>query len=341
MPLTVVVPDVTSYNFEDYIYIRGDENTDGSIRFIADSKSKLVAEKRINEIWKKTSIKTGGNSVYIGDDVKLSAFGCHLINNAASCNYKQVFAHSDFDDTGTINIVVDKIEAKQIRVVSQSDESGEFIGKTFGYIVTSTSDLVLSKVYLKTGTVAATENINIEVYKGTDDTGILFYEDTLNSTEFPANTEIEINVDDLLGYEEGQPVYAVFSSDADFSLKTNSSIDSPWRAADFQQHEDANLVYHSPWEEATYAKGDLTVDDGNIYICNTSGSQTGTFDDNINLWDTLGEAIEDSDSQDNFSYNNIVDDNEVEVPINQQMAVHGTLYIENTLILNGDLAIRD
>jgi len=43
----------------------------------------------------------------------------------------------------------------------------------------------------------------------------------------------------------------------------------------------------------------------------------------------------------NFSYNNITEDNEIEIPENQQMIVYNTLSIDGSLVINGDLVILD
>ena len=44
---------------------------------------------------------------------------------------------------------------------------------------------------------------------------------------------------------------------------------------------------------------------------------------------------------DNFSYEEIIEDEVVEIPLYQQMSIHGMIEIDGDLILNGTLVMRE
>ena len=101
-------------------------------------------------------------------------------------------------DSGSIEPEVPLLATKEIRTITQSDNIDIFTGTSFGYTVTPTENQLISKVYYQTGSTPAEDNIIIRFYVGTDNTGVLYFQKTIPSTEWIADSEIQIDVQDYL-----------------------------------------------------------------------------------------------------------------------------------------------
>ena len=271
-------------------YIKGDANTDGSIRIIEENGIPVI-EKRENGVWNDSDLRISGDSLYIGRDLRISAAGHILMVRSVSDDSKTLVIHSHFNDSGSIEPEVPLLATKEIRTITQSDNIDIFTGTSFGYTVTPTENQLISKVYYQTGSIPATDNIIIRFYVGVDNTGVLYFQKTIPSTEWIADSEIQIDVPGLLGYVPSKTVYGELTSSSSFSIKTNESGTQPWRAVDRWAFTRERIAYSSPWSEKTWNKDDWCIDDGKIYVCNTDGSQSGSFEANILKWDLLSDLV--------------------------------------------------
>ena len=68
-------------------YVKGDANTDGSIRIIEENGIPVI-EKRENGVWNDSDLRISGDSLYIGRDLRISAAGHILMVRSVSDDSK-------------------------------------------------------------------------------------------------------------------------------------------------------------------------------------------------------------------------------------------------------------
>ena len=284
---------VTDRNPKNYIYINGDAFTDGSRRFSVNGDSGMaIIEKRIMGIWQPTSFETGPTSVWVGKNVGIAGLGHHLATESSDGHY-HFHAHSEFDGETCIKDtqIVNAYNYTERQII-QPDNSGNWTGTTFNTIIPSVIHNIQYGAYLQTYSTAASEMVRVSLWVGTDDTGILVFDQKYPSIEFPADTEIRIVPDGYLEFDAGVTYYMRLSSVAEFSLKTDSTLAFPWLAADSSLVTEDNLLQTKPWKDGdSWNEDDYFIDSRNIYICNTTGVQTGTFEENSDKWDSLDKAL--------------------------------------------------
>jgi len=188
--------DTTQNNPTSFLYIIGNEFTDGSVRFSIDDAEQIgQIEKRILGVWQPSSFKTGANSVFVGTLVRLSAAGSNLITTDADNNIN-FHVRSSFENGVTIGLskIINSLAFFE-RVIFRSDESGAFTGTVIETVdLNITAHLITGSFYFKTNATAATAPVRIQSWQGSDDTGLLIFDQTYPSSSFPANTEIKLPV---------------------------------------------------------------------------------------------------------------------------------------------------
>lgn len=277
----------------EVLYIKGDSSTDGSIRLSIDSVSdNTQIEKRISGIWQPASFETGPNSLWVGNNIGLAAVGHHLATESTD-GHLHFHAHSPFDG-GLISedtIVVDAYGYTE-RMVLQSDDSGEWAGSIWNSESLSSMDTISPFIYFKTGSTPASDIVRFQVWEGgAEGVGQLIFDESYPASDFPADSEIKLPLNGYLEFTAGMTYFNRISSDSDFSLKTNSAADSIWIASDISLvREDALLQTPQYVEESTYDENQYLIYDRQIYICNVTGAQTGTFASNSDKWDLVGSG---------------------------------------------------
>ncbi len=335
--MTITYPpiDVTQFNDDGFLYIKGDADTDGSIRFSEDASKKIgIIEKRINGVWNLSSFKAGGKSFNIGERVAVAAGGHHLITEDSATDSFHFHAHLDFDGelSETDAKILNAYKFTQ-REIFQPDNSGSITTTAFEFILPSTRHTLTRIGYFQTSTLAASQPIRIRVWEGNDDTGILNFDQTYPTSLFPASSEIILDFDGYLEFDKGINYFFRLESDENFSIKTNIAETFPWIAADTSDVREDDMIQTNKWESGNnFIKGVWSIQNNKIYELNVTGIQTGTFNENIDKWDKL--------SPENFSYDNIEESKEVRIPTNQQMTVHGDLTMDGNILAEGNLIIE-
>lgn len=279
-------------NDNNYIYIKGNATTNGSIRYSISAEEDAQIEKLVSGAWQGTELLISPGTLKLGDALAISAAGHHLMAEHSNKTHRHLYAHRSINDIDTETdpeVTILRLHNKQTRSVSHSDESTVHTNTSIAYGLTSSAHIFLEKVYMKTGPTAATQPVRVSVYSGVDNTGERKWNWNYPANIFPANSEIEIPVTGMLEYDAGEQIYAEFTSAAAFSLK-GSVAGQPWRAADFFEGIEENILATTEFISGNpYTKGEWYVDGPTkkIYVCNTTGIQTGTFASNIALWDLL------------------------------------------------------
>jgi hypothetical protein len=230
------------------------------------------------------------------ENVGITKIGHHVAEKSGE-GHMHFFAHNEFTDGLTVvgPQVINSYSYTE-KLIYQSDESGDFTGTNLEYTFPSAGHILANKFYYKTGTTAATQPVRIRVWEGTDDTGTLILDQTYPASEFPASTEISLTTDGYSEYDANTTYFLRYSSDANFSLKMDATNTMPWLAADTSLLREEDLFCTKQWVSGdTWTAGDYYIDNiaKKIYVCNTTGVQTGTFAENSAYWDLLSSTAND------------------------------------------------
>jgi len=218
--------DVTRRNNSlQTLYCKGDESTDGSIRFFIDDICQI--QKRVSGSWNNTKLRTGGASLEIGYDLFIeSAGGFIKIQNPSAFDGNQFSLVVDVPyDAGTGTLfphfpIVDSVGILDIFTDAISEVSGTTIDQTF----TVTNAQIVESFIYEVGTVGASSEVVQTLYLGTDNTGIVLEKQTIPASEFPADSTVTIALNSTIGLSASQSnLHLELVTDTAFTLKTDVS----------------------------------------------------------------------------------------------------------------------
>jgi len=316
------------------IYRKGNLNIDGSVRLRTDPDSGYtVIEERINGLWQPTSFETGPDSVLVGLRLALGAAGHHIM-------VEDVDGHFHFHTYSKFDGELSTSEARSLNAyeyteqeVIFSDTSATWVGKTFEFTVTPVDHSMTNKVYFETGTTAASDSVRFRVWEGSDDTGVLYFDQYYPADDFPASTVIELTADGYVEIEAGTTYFIRLESDENFSLLTNVAETEPYLAQDeIKIHED-DMLQTIEWIDGdTFELDQLTIQDRQVYNCIEEGTQDTDFASNPEKWNIFSSSI--------YSWETVEDGTAIRIPENHQMVVHDTFHVSGTVHLDGSLIVR-
>lgn len=217
---------VTQGNSFNTLYIKGDADTDGSIRIVfQEGEDNANIERRASGVWNDTGFRFASSSVQIGRDMTLSAVAGFLETNNPSAilgHVKGLIPHIEFDDDGTSQLTTPILDAEGFIDV-YIDAVGQAEGTVIGVNLGEVPSRVIEHSFHEVGTIGASASVDVKFFVGTDNTGVLFNKRTLPASDLIANTQLDINYDNDLGIEDASNIFMEFSSDEEFSLKTDVS----------------------------------------------------------------------------------------------------------------------
>jgi len=171
------------------------------------------------------------------------------------------------------------------RVILQPDNSGTWTGTEQTFQIVSPAHLLANNGYLQTDSVAATQPIRYRIYEGEDDTGTLIFDQTYPASLFSASTELQFIADGYIEFDTGETYFHKITSDANFSLKMDTTDTTPWFASDISSLREDDIFSTKHWVSGdSFTVGDYCIESNKIYICNVTGEQTGTFASNSAKW---------------------------------------------------------
>jgi len=210
------------------LYIKGSELIDGSIRLRFETgEENANMESRASGVWNDTGLRLSSSTLQLGRDMNLSALAGFLetINPSAVVGHQRsLIPHIQFDDaTGTtknqLHIPIANIEET---FVLFSNATSEITDTTIGQIISDSPGRILSTSIHEVGTTAASAEVTVSWFVGTDNTGILVNKRILPASDLIANTTLTIDYDEDFGIDDGVSYFMEFTSTANFSLKTDS-----------------------------------------------------------------------------------------------------------------------
>ncbi len=328
-------PNVSIVNRREYVYLKGKEDIDGSIRFaLNDDSGYASVQKRVSGLWQSTSFQTGPSSVWVGLRVGIAAAGHHILTEDADGHF-HFHAHSKFDGKLSVSDarILNAYNYEERRIM-QPDNSGMYTGKALEYQIAAPSQSLASNMHLQTGSTVPTTTMSIKIYEGTDATGKLIAHQRYPASDFPALTEIILPNEGYSEIDTGQLFFFSITSDSDFSLRTNAAGTMPWFASDASDVYEDDLLQATEWITGnTFTQDQWAIQSKKIYECNTTGTQTTSFATNPEKWNVVSPSI--------YSWETVPTSTAIRVPDNHQMAVHDTFALDGDIILEGTLALRN
>ena len=288
----ITTKNVEIHNDTGIAYITGDEYTEGSKRFTIDPDSGFTEIQLLSSgIWQPASLEVGSNSLYLGKNVHVEAVGHHIATMAAD-EHAHLLAHNEFDgQTTTHDTAIVSAYNYSARTILQPDNSGTWTGTEQTFQIVSPAHLLANDGYLQTDTIAASESIRYRIYAGEDENGTLIFDQSYPASQFTASTEVQFVAHGYVEFESGDTYFHKITSDANFSLKMDTTNTTPWFASDISYLREDNLLQTKPWVSGdTWNADDYFIDSRKIYICNTTGVQSGTFASNSASWNVLDSS---------------------------------------------------
>ena len=212
------------------VYITGNANTDGSIRFMfTEGDPTAHLESRANGVWNDTGLRLSSSSMLLGRDMLVSSIGGFLetVNPSEIVDHlKAVIPHIEFNMNGTLGAAhMPILDTRETFDVFPGPVVGEIVATSIGQVFSVDPTRVLHSATHRTGTVGATEQVNVSYYKGTDNTGSLLNRFMLPASEMPANQSFTIVYDSDFGFEQVENIFFEFISENQISLSTNLAGD--------------------------------------------------------------------------------------------------------------------
>ena len=178
--------------------------------------------------------------VNLFEDIGLVKVGHHLAIRSEG-GHLHFLAHNEFESglSSSPAQIVYSYDYTE-RLIAQPDNTGTWAGTSIGFAFPSIGHVLSENAYYQTGTTAATEPVRIQIWEGSDDTGTLKFDQTYPASEFPASTEVKVFCKGYIEYDPDITYFLRYSSDANFSLKTDTTGAVPWFAADVShlRHDD-------------------------------------------------------------------------------------------------------
>lgn len=249
-----------------------------------------------SELWFDTLHQAGdvgAETMWLGETIGLSTIGKHLAVRIKD-HGMHFYAHNEFNPTTgltTADTHILDLYTHLPDIIFNADFSSEWTGTLMEFGALTPFDGVSNNIKIKTGSTVPTELIRLQIWEGTDDTGILRSDNVYEASYFTANSDITLTIKGYVEVSKDDNYWFRLSSNTDFSLKTNDALTIPYMAADFSLLRHDNLLQTKPWVDGeTWNEGDYYIYDKHIYVCNTTGQQDDTFAANADKWDILGSS---------------------------------------------------
>ncbi len=201
------------------------DTTDGSIRLKFDDGDPTAhIALRANGVWNDTGFRFSPNTVNVGRDLALSAAAGFIETGNPSGiigHIRSLIPHIQFEDDGTKQPQTPILDAEEVFDVFTGAVS-EIIGTTIGIDLGVSPGRILEESIHEVGSVGSSSQVTVSFYLGTDNTGFIIDRRNLPANSMVANTTLEIDYDNDLGFLAGQQVFMEFVSDANISLKTDA-----------------------------------------------------------------------------------------------------------------------
>lgn len=228
--------DVTIGNLSSAVYLFGSEFVDGSVRLLPSDELEGVPhiELRTDGVWANTGLALNAGTLFLGNDISIGTVGSHLQINSEEGVHKSILLETRFDDVGTGLPHTHTLGPRINRVVFVPNESGEIVTSLFELPVTSFLTAFRYTYYFKSGSVAATFPVTMELSKGSTPGGKIIHRAVMPASRWAENVEVAVELIGGLQLSIGAPLLLTIKSDDDFSIIGDGTVTGTFFAMDFQ-----------------------------------------------------------------------------------------------------------
>lgn len=229
------------------------------------------------------------DEVHLGQDMSISAAGHHVrvVSDGLPGNDAALVLQIPYNDSGTAEPITPILSTDEPELL-QPDDSNDRTLTVLGSTLNVPEGRLIRNIYLKSGSVAASEWVVFRVFYGSDNTGELLYQEKIRADAWIANSDIAIETNDKLGTPKDTDFYFEISSSASFGILCNAAGDLPYYSIDRFIGSHDNLAHSNAWVDGTdYAVDAMILEEGIPYICTTPGVQTGSFAGFRSMWSRL------------------------------------------------------
>ena len=217
--------------------------------------------------------------IEMGNQISLVPAGVWVESYSKANDKNSLIPSIEFDDnTAATECKAPFATQLLLQQLINSDESGEFVGTNKIFYQSTPESSIAQKYYFKGGSVTATQDVRVEFYRGTSAGDIIaankIFDGLIPFGDWPtAGVEAGFNLVDIaqndflgvehVGFQQGVGTIAVFSSGANFSMKTNAGQDQIWYKVDFHVLSEKILLdkytTRAPHADISYATGSLPL----------------------------------------------------------------------------------
>ncbi len=198
---------------------------DGTIRICSEPDDPVThIELQENGVFNDTSFRFAPSSIQIGRDLDISAAAGFIETGNPSGtvgHIRSLIPHIQFEDSGTEHPHTPILDAEEVFDV-YTVSAGEIVAQTIGINLGVSPGRVLEESIHEVGSVGSTQPIVVTFHLGTDNTGFVIDRRTLPADTMVANTTLEIDYNNDLGFLAGQQIFMQFQSTANISLKIDA-----------------------------------------------------------------------------------------------------------------------
>jgi hypothetical protein len=175
----------------EFVYVKGDADTDGSLRLTMDNLAENVQfEFRALGVWNLTGIEIAQSSVFLGRELKLSGAGEFLQTTGFLTGDKSVIPRVPYTDDGTELPLAPMFDSKVIKWTNTPLHDTELLVGGIAGFYTPIEARLNTSFYIYIGTIPPVVPLKLQIFSGIF-TGLI-YEQTFPASMFPANTEVEL-----------------------------------------------------------------------------------------------------------------------------------------------------
>lgn len=233
MPIEILRPSGVNVGVNNpgiTVYIKGNANTDGSIRFMfTEGDPTAHIESRAAGVWNDTGLRFSSSSVLLGHDMLVSSIGGFIetVNPSEIVRHiKSVIPHIESNINGTKEAAhMPILDVRETFDVFPGPVISEIVATSIGQVFSASPTRVLHSATHLAGSVGASAQVTVSYFKGTDNTGDLLNRFTLPASAMVAGLPFTTIYDSDFGFENIENIFFEFVSANTISLATNVSGD--------------------------------------------------------------------------------------------------------------------
>jgi len=218
--------NISISNSKGFIYLIGDENTKGSIRFELNTVDEEVTLVKLTDgVFNETGFRASGATLLIDKQVSISSISLAIQINLTSVGRKFLTIVTEYDDAGSKFPQSQVVGPLETNFDIQPVFDTEIVSTSISTSTTVADSRLVTVLHLKTGATVPTETVVFKISEGLSLGGDVLFQLNLPASNFPVSSDVNVVLKGGFGFRKGQEVTYSFTSGQNFSLRGDSSND--------------------------------------------------------------------------------------------------------------------